>query len=71
MNRAEHMTWCKERAHEYLAQGDLGQALASMTSDLSKHPETKAAGEMMAPMGLMAAMSGNVNEVRRFIDGFN
>ncbi len=71
MTRTEHVEWCKQRAHEYLAQGDLGQASASMRSDLSKHPETKAAGEMMAPMGLMAAMSGSTEEVRRFIDGFN
>jgi hypothetical protein len=37
---AEHLEWCKSRALEYLEQGDLLQAHASMISDLSKHPET-------------------------------
>ncbi len=41
MNRAEHLQWCKDRAIEYVNAGELQQAFTSMTSDVSKHPETK------------------------------
>ena len=71
MTREEHLNWCKERAREYLDQGDVQQAIASMLSDMSKHEKTAAAGKNMGPMGLLAAMSGNVEEARRFVDGFN
>ena len=70
MTREEHMAWCKQRAHEYLKTGDLQNAVASMISDLSKHPETEGAGKSMAPIGLFAVMSGDDHEVRKFIDGF-
>ena len=40
--REEHLAWAKERALEYWRQGDLGNAVASMGSDLDKHPELKA-----------------------------
>ena len=40
--RAEHLAWCKRRAMEYVDAGDLSNAVASMGSDLSKHPETRA-----------------------------
>jgi hypothetical protein len=72
MNRAEHMQWAKDRALEYVQQGQLTEAIASMISDLNKHPETQ---EHMG-IGLMMqlAMSGMLRsqeEVRRFIEGFN
>lgn len=39
MTRDEHIAWAKARALEYLpAHPDL--AIASITSDLTKHPET-------------------------------
>ena len=71
MTRAEHLAWCKERAHEYLARGDVNNAVTSMLSDLGKHEETRGAGEKFAMLGMMACMSGDANEARRFIDGFN
>jgi hypothetical protein len=37
--RAEHMKWAKDRALEYADQGDTGNAIASLMSDLGKHPE--------------------------------
>jgi hypothetical protein len=40
LDRNKHLTWCKRRALEYVDQGDLASAVASMSSDLSKHPET-------------------------------
>jgi hypothetical protein len=70
MNRAEHVRWCKERAREYLRAGDLTNAVASMLSDLGKHPETVGLGETIRMLGLMAAASGNRREVERFVEGF-
>ena len=72
MNRQQHLEWCKKRAHEYLARGDVQNAVASMLSDLRKHPETEVSGTgVLAQLGLITAMSGDVGEARRFIDGFN
>jgi hypothetical protein len=39
--RADHIQWCKDRALEYVEFGDLDKAIASMQSDLKKHPETR------------------------------
>ena len=47
VDRAEHLAWCKQRALEYLDQGDLANAVASMGSDLNKHPETGANQTLM------------------------
>lgn len=71
MTRAEHLEWCKKRAHEYLARGDTVNAVISMMSDLSKHPETAHKNPMLDMLGVMAAQSGDEREVRRYIDGFN
>jgi hypothetical protein len=38
MDRDEHLAWCKKRALEYWRAGDLANAVASMGSDLDKHP---------------------------------
>jgi len=70
--RDEHMAWCKARALEYLdaAIPDPGQAVASMLSDLRKHPGT--AGVAEGPLGMMGLLSATgVHEARRFIEGFN
>jgi len=72
MNRNEHLAWCKTRALEYVDQGDIGQAWASMASDLGKHPET--VGHIAIPLGMELLMAGQLNtqaEMRRFIEGFN
>lgn len=70
--RSEHMKWCKERAHEYLEQGNTAAAYASMCSDLEKHPET--ANHSAIQMGMMLMLNGHldtVDQMRNFIDGFN
>ena len=72
MTRAEHLAWAKERALVYADMGDVAQAMASLGSDLNKHPETKnhAAMELM----MMLAMAGHLDapgELRKFIEGFN
>lgn len=70
MERAEHVRWAKTRALEYLDQGDLGQALASMVSDLGKHPETESLGGMLAPLGMFEVMRGDAEGLRRWVTGF-
>jgi hypothetical protein len=70
VNRAEHLQWCKDRALEYAGRGDWPNAIASMASDLGKHPETKdhSGIELMT----MLAMTGEFErpgELRRFIEG--
>jgi hypothetical protein len=72
MTRQEHLAWCKQRALEYVDQGDTSQAFASMASDLNKHPETE--GHMGVQLGMMQMMSGMLTrpeEMREFIEGFN
>ena len=72
MTRAEHLAWCKQRALEYVDAGDLQSALASMGSDLNKHPDT--ANHSGTQLGLMLMVGGHLStkdEMRRFIEGFN
>lgn len=63
------MAWAKARALEYLERGDCRNAVASMTSDLSKHPETEKAGSLMAIIGMFEVAAGP-EAVRRWIEGF-
>ena len=74
--RAEHLMWCKTRALEYVDSGDLQQALASMISDLGKHPDTAGEGAQGTAISLgvsqtAAGFLGTAREMRKFIEGFN
>lgn len=72
MERAQHLEWCKERANEYLNNGDLKNAFASFQIDMGKHPET--AHHAALGLGTMLLVSGNlsnVNQMKEWIDGFN
>jgi hypothetical protein len=71
MDRQSHLEWCKKRAHEYLAKGDVANAVTSMLSDMDKHPETKLNTPTLAMLGMLAVKSNSVSDARRFIDGFN
>ena len=71
MTREEHLEWCKERAREYLEQGDAQAAIASIISDLGKHAGTRTAAQMLGPLGVMEAVSGDLEEAKRFVKGFN
>lgn len=72
MTRDEHLAWCKKRAHEYLDRGDITNAIASMGSDLRKHPETENhAGIALGTMLMLTGNLSDMHEARRFIDGFN
>jgi len=58
------------RALEYVDAGDLHQALASLTSDLRKHPDTR--GHDAIRLGTMLAMSGHLDtapKMRDWIEG--
>ena len=69
--REEHLAWCKDRALEYVNSGDITNAVASMGSDLNKHPGTRDHSGIM--LGLMLRMSGslsNPHEARRWIESF-
>lgn len=73
--RAEHLQWCKQRAHqEYDYYKDrepasaLRNATASMLSDLGKHPETEKLGESCA---FLMFTVRDEHSLFKFIDGFN
>lgn len=67
--RDEHLEWCKERAFEYVAEGDLLNAVTSMGSDLDKHPEL-GCNPFLLMTGAMRAQEGDVRGVRDWIEGF-
>lgn len=69
MDRSEHLEWAKKRALEYVDGGDLPSAIASMISDLRKHPEL----EKSAGWGGLLIMldADRPDAVRQWIEGFN
>jgi hypothetical protein len=72
MTRTEHLRWAKDRALEYADLGDTANAVASMCSDLRKHPELENHGGVQLLM--MMAAAGHLNSpaaLRREIEGFN
>ncbi len=74
MTRAEHLQWAKDRALEYADQGDTGNAMASLQSDLGKHPDTAASASIVMELMMPLAMIGEFErpgELRKFIEGFN
>lgn len=70
MTRDEHLTFCKQRAHEYLAIGDVQNAVQSMMSDLQKHDDTKNVAPEVLALGFSVMLSGDRDLARRYIDGF-
>lgn len=74
VTRDEHLAWCKERALEYADQGETGNAIASLASDLRKHPETADSVSIVADLMMPLAMIGDFErpgELRKFIEGFS
>ena len=70
--REEDLAWCRGRAFEYADRGDPSGAMASMISDLKKHPEL--ADHPAILLGSMLLFSGHLDapgEARKFIEGFN
>lgn len=71
MTRKEHLQWCKDRALACLPDNP-AEAVASMASDLTKHDGTSGSAiPMLTMVGMMAAQQGDIEGVRRWIDGFN
>jgi hypothetical protein len=70
--RDEHLALCKQRALAYVAVGQLQDALNSMMSDLTKHPETKdhEGISLCIALELIGALSTR-QDVEKFINGFN
>lgn len=68
----QHMRWCKDRALAYVDRGDLTNALASMASDVRKHPETdtRAVTVLLATEGMRCTLNDDVAGMRRLIEGF-
>lgn len=69
--RADHIKWSKDRALQYVDAGDIAGALASFTSDMSKHPDTYDPDLMM--LGTQLAMNGHLStadDMRHWIEGF-
>ena len=72
ITKAEHLDWCKQRAREFVAEGNTRTAIIGLASDLQNHPET--AGHIGISMMVGSMMTGGLSDpaaVLRFIDGFN
>ena len=70
MERAEYVELCKVRAREYLKANDLGNAVASMLSDMDKQEDTKV-NSFLAMVGILSITNNDREGVKRFIEGFN
>jgi len=68
--RDEHLQWCKQRAREYLQRQEVANAIASMCSDLRKHPDFEGILKTMEPIGLLYAMQNDLDGATRFVEGF-
>jgi len=71
MNRAEHLQWCKDRAMKYVDNGDLTEAVASICSDINKHPDTQGHAGIQLAMPLMLGGNLTYEKTKSFIEGFN
>jgi len=72
MTRDEHLAWCKQRALEYVDDGDLTGAFASMVSDLGKHVGTaEHVGIQLGAMEMLGGHLSTLERMRHFIEGFN
>lgn len=78
--REEHIKFCKEQAwkqYEYDISGEehsspdkaIQNCVASMLSDLSKHPDTEKLISVMAMIGLFTV--NDLSSLERLINGFN
>lgn len=70
--REEHLAWCKQQALDYCDRGQPLEAITSMLSDISKHPETDSPALTQMTMGLlMIGALRTTAEARKHIEGFN
>lgn len=71
MTREEHLQWCKDQALAYLKENNVKDAIASMISDMTKHPGTAGYPSMLNQLGLMYVLQNDNEGARRWIEGFN
>lgn len=73
MGRDEHLKLCKQRAMKYVEVGDFNNAVTSMLSDLSKHPETEASSKgVLAQLGIFELLHSPTREkITKYVQGFN
>jgi hypothetical protein len=72
ISREDHLQWCKDRALEYVELGDLSKAIASMTSDIQKHPQTRLSPPVERAL-LIPILFNQLDEkkVSEWINGFD
>jgi hypothetical protein len=68
--RDEHLAWCKREAMAYWNAGDLKNAVASMMSDMGKHPETSGHSPVLDELAFRYLLDEDAEGVRRWIEGF-
>jgi len=71
-DRQNHLEWCKQRALEYVDQGDVNQAWASFLSDMGKEESTRDHEGLQ--LGNMLFVGGHLRTpqaMREHIEGFN
>ena len=69
MKREKYVQGSKERALALLSVGRISEAVASMMTDMRKHPDCKVPPEINA-VGVLAAAACDVAMARAYIDGF-
>lgn len=67
--RVEHLEWAKQRALEYVIEGELALALSSFGSDMNKHDDLKISSADYT-RGVEAVTSGRPALVKQWINGF-
>ena len=70
MTRDEHLAWCIARALDYVEAGRLDFALASLGSDLRKHPDTAVVPVERLVTGIRLALADDADGLRRWIEDF-
>jgi hypothetical protein len=71
-DKEEYLAECKRRAIWLLDAGDPAEAMTSILSELSHHPDTADHPGIQIGIGfmLLPGWLDNTREVRRFIEGF-
>jgi hypothetical protein len=72
MDRAQHLAWAKQRALQYVAQGDLADAFQSFLSDMSKHDQLE--NHIGLKAGATLFYHGHLNTpeaMKNHIEGYN
>lgn len=68
MTRAEHVAWAKRRALAFVDRDEADCAIASLLSDLNKHPET---ANSVFVLAMFAPFEGDTDVARHWIGEVN